>query len=129
MMKEIHGVTAAPPHRRRWFHDEYFDLFVCETDDGELVSFELCYGVDSSEQAVVWHRDSGFFHDGAVPAARQKPEPVLSRFDGAARELPEPLRASVLERLREYSERRPLVPSRRRRFRRAEWQKLEPQDR
>ena len=30
-MKEILGVADDPPARRRWFHDDYFDLFVWQT--------------------------------------------------------------------------------------------------
>src|SRR6185295_8584955 len=64
MMREIEGVTEEPRMRRRWFHDEYFDLFVWETDAGDVMLFQLCYGTGRNEQALVWHRDAGLFHDG-----------------------------------------------------------------
>ncbi len=57
-MKETQGAPDEPHTRRRWFHDEYFDLFVWQTVSGELVSFQLCYGVNASEQALVWNRVS-----------------------------------------------------------------------
>ena len=67
-MKEIFGVADDPPARRRWFHDEYFDLFVWQAG-GEVTLFQLCYGVDSAERALVWDKSRGFFHDGPPAAA------------------------------------------------------------
>jgi hypothetical protein len=82
MMKEIQGVTDEPQARRRWFHDEYFDLFVWqpnagESNAGELVAFQLCYGRDASEQALVWEQGIGFFHDG--PTSLRRPGSGRSR--------------------------------------------------
>ena len=53
MLKEILGVADDPPARRRWFHDDFFDLFVWQAE-GEVTLFQLCYGVDSSDRALVW---------------------------------------------------------------------------
>ena len=64
MMREILGVTDEASVHRRWFHDDYFDLFVWQAENGEIVQFQLCYGIDSSEQALVWHKQSGYFLDG-----------------------------------------------------------------
>jgi hypothetical protein len=133
MMKEIQGVASEPNARRRWFHDDYFDLFVWQAPTGEVTSFQLCYGLSSSEQALVWERDAGFYHDGPrgrVPTGRnagKAVDPMLARFDVAAGELPPELRKTLMERMREYVRSKPEVPSRRQRFRRADWQKLEPQ--
>jgi hypothetical protein len=130
-MKEILGVAEQPQTRRRWFHDEYFDLFVWQTAAGEVLSFQLCYGAAASEQALVWNRESGFFHDGPDPrsAAGEGREPLLARFDTAASDLPEDVRALLRERVREYLRKTPAVPSRRKHFRRADWQKLESETR
>lgn len=135
-MREILGVADEPRTRRRWFHNDYFDLFVWQTTDGEVTLFQLCYGIGSSERALVWHKYGAFFHDGAgargskevIGAASQrgKPvaeDPVLARFEAAARSLPEDIRRIVGERLREYVEKKPEIPSRRKTFRRADWQK------
>ena len=126
-MKEILGVAEQPQTRRRWFHDETFDLFVWQTAAGEIVSFQLCYGAAASEQALVWNRETGFFHDGAdPPGAEGASEPLLKRFDAAAAELPEDVAALVRDRVREYLRKTASVPSRRKRVRRADWQRLEP---
>lgn len=127
MMKEILGVADEPRTRRRWFHDEYFDLFVWQTLSGELVSFQLCYGQTGSEQALVWNKESGFFRDGV--AEPPGGDPMLARFDIAAGELPADIRTRLVELVREYARRKPSITARRKRFRRADWQKLEPQAR
>jgi hypothetical protein len=127
-MKEILGVADEPDARRRWFHDDYFDLFVWQTPGGELLSFQLCYGPDTSGQALVWQKDTGFFHDGRAPA-RASADPLLARFDIAAASLPPDIHSTLLGLVREYLARPAAVPSRRKRFRRADWQRLAPQAR
>jgi len=123
MLHEIVGLADEPPARRRWFHDDYFDLFVWQSLNGEVVQFQLCYGIASSERALVWQRQGGFFHDGH-PADR--PEPlanVMARFEDAAPTLPKMIRQSVGSRLYEFEKQASAVPVRRREFRRASWQK------
>jgi hypothetical protein len=116
MLKEIHGVADDPPAQRRWFHDEYFDLFVWQAD-GELTLFQLCYGGDASERALVWDKQRGFFHDG--PASRD----VVALFEDAAKALPAELRTAIREKVHEFAGRSLEVVSRRKRFRRAAWQR------
>jgi hypothetical protein len=129
MMREILGVTDEPGMHRRWFHDDYFDLFVWQTDAGELVQFQLCYGVDSSERALVWHKRGGYFIDGIETgkSSKGKPpgdkvEPIVSRFDAAAHALPEDIRLAMTARVHEFADKKGVTPARRKRFRRAPWQ-------
>lgn len=117
VLKEIHGVADDPPARRRWFHDDYFDLFVWETD-GEVTLFQLCYGGDASERALVWDRKRGFFHDGPPASAE-----VVQRFDDAAAGLPPDLSGAIREKIHEFAGRRIAVTARRKKFRRDAWQK------
>jgi hypothetical protein len=116
MLKEILGVADDPPAKRRWFHDEYFDLFVWQAGD-EVTLFQLCYGGDASERALVWDRARGFFHDG--PASRD----VIAQFEDAAAALPADLRAAIREKVHEFAGRSLEVVSRRKAFRRASWQR------
>ena len=116
MLKEILGVADDPPAKRRWFHDDYFDLFVWESD-GEVTLFQLCYGPDASERALVWDKQRGFFHDG--PASRD----VVALFEDAASALPEDLRTPIREKVHEFAGRQLEVVSRRKKFRRAPWQR------
>jgi hypothetical protein len=123
MLHEIVGLADEPPAKRRWFHDDYFDLFVWQTLNGEVIRFQLCYGIASSERALVWQRQSGFFHDGL---ATYPPEPlasVIARFDDAAPTVPKMIRQTVGSRLYEFEKQAAAVPTRRREFRRAAWQK------
>jgi hypothetical protein len=126
MMREIEGVTEEPRTRRRWFHDEFFDLFVWETETGDVTLFQLCYGTGKHEQALVWHRDAGLFHDGAEvrpDAAGSSPaDPIITRFEAAAEALPRKVKRAVSQRVREYLTGGVRVPSRRKRFRREKWQ-------
>jgi hypothetical protein len=141
MMREIEGVVQGEPAtRRRWFHDEYFDLFVWQNSANEIESFQLCYGIDSSERALEWRKNRGFFHDGAKvaapegildmkPAASREPSAtaMTSRFEFAARALPDDIREAITARIREYAEKASAVPSRRRHVRRAAWQQQGPE--
>ena len=68
-MREILGLGDEAPLNRRWFHDEYFDLFVWQDAGGALARFELCYGAGASERALVWLGGERLFHDGAPGAA------------------------------------------------------------
>jgi hypothetical protein len=135
MMREIEGVTDEPKTRRRWFHDEYFDLFVWETETGDVTLFQLCYGTEPDERALVWHREAGLFHDGTLPerpaAAAGAPsppatpatnEPIAARFEAAAKSLPNKVRRVVTQRVREYLTGEARIASRRKRFRREQWQ-------
>ncbi|MHB8668537.1 MAG: hypothetical protein ACYC7B_13580 [Burkholderiales bacterium] len=144
MMREILGVAQDGTEiQRRWFHDDYFDLFIWQSGQGEIVSFQLCYGADSNERALVWRKDHGWYQDGKttvepVPrkilgtvlapaplAGAESADPVASRFEFSARSLPDAIRSAVSARLREYAE-KAAVTARRSRVRREPWQKVIP---
>lgn len=135
MLREILDVLQDDPSsQRRWFHDAYFDLFLRQAG-GDVAAFELCYGVHSSERALVWSRGHGYFHDGDMSGsgdiigARLAPgdpldaDPIIARFERVAGGLPEVLRLALRTRLHEYAQRKAEVPARRTRFRRADWQR------
>jgi hypothetical protein len=123
MLREIEGIADEPRTRRRWFHNEYFDLFVWQTEQGDVTLFQLCYGIDANERALVWHRIGGFFHDGAGPARPPTAEKIVARFEVAAQALPQNIRQAVTERIREYLASEQPAAGRRKRFRREDWQK------
>ena len=120
MMKEIFGLADDPPARRRWFHDDYFDLFVWETG-GEVTLFQLCYGGDSAGRALVWDKARGLFHDGRHEENEGAPE-FVTRFEDAAGGLPPDIRREVREKVHEFAGRRLAVRNRRTKFRREDWQ-------
>ena len=120
MMKEIFGLADDPPARRRWFHDDYFDLFVWETG-GEVTLFQLCYGAGSTERALVWDKGRGLFHDGRHEE-NEGAVAFVTRFEEAASALPQDIRREVREKVHEFAGRRIAVRNRRARFRREDWQ-------
>ena len=126
MLHEIVGLADEPPARRRWFHDEYFDLFVWQTLSGELTRFQLCYGIHSSERALVWQRQGGFFLDGLRKDSNETLETLFSKFDVAAPTLPKMIRQTVGARLHEFAKVASEIQVRRKEFRRASWQKRLP---
>jgi len=117
MLKEILGVADDPPAKRRWFHDEYFDLFVWQAG-GEVTLFQLCYGTDTVERALVWDKARGFFHDGP-PSSHD----IVARFEDAAAALPEDIRREIRQKVHEYAGSPKAVIARRKKFRRADWQR------
>ena len=141
-LREISGLRQDEPQNvRRWFHSDYFDLFVWQASDGEMTSFQLCYGIDTSERALVWRRGIGFFFDGvdlgdnptvrpeSAPPPADGPFPataVAARFAREAEGVPNEIRHFVITRIREFGRMHPYPKSRRRRFRRADWQQHKP---
>ena len=133
VLREILDVAQDnPSSQKRWFHDDDFDLFVRQTG-GELAAFELCYGIRSNEQALVWSRDQGYFHDGdpsggefiGARLASGDPleaDPIIGHFERAAGGLPEALRTALEAHLREFALQNADGSARRSRFRRAAWQ-------
>ena len=135
MLKEIPDVLQDDPSsRKRWFHDDYFDLFLLQTGD-ELAAFELCYGTQSDERALVWSLSRGFFHDGGTSDSGDfigarlaagdplQADPIIARFERAAAGLPEELRLAVMARLRGYAMENAGGSARRTRYRRPAWQR------
>ncbi len=117
-MREILGLGDEAPLSRRWFHDEYFDLFVWQDASAAVVRFELCYGAGASERALVWLGSERLFHDGA-PGAAPDLQALLERFERAGGALPAEVRRAVLAQIREVAA-RPVA--RRSGYRRAAWQ-------
>jgi hypothetical protein len=117
---------------RRWFHDDYFDLYTREKG-GEVVAFELCYGIHAYERALAWIRDRGFYHDGEPsgdfigaglrPGDALEADPIIARFIVSAGGLPEALRAALEARVREFALDNAEGSARRARFRRPDWQR------
>ena len=134
MLREILGVLQDDPtSERRWFHDDYFDLFVRQAGD-ELVAFELCYSIFSNERALAWRRGQGYFHDGDTTGGEfigarvaagdpLEADPIIARFERAAGGLPEALRLALEAHLCEYALQNADGSARRTRFRRADWQR------
>lgn len=121
MLREIRNLEQRQPQRvKRWFQDDYFDLFVWQERAGDIVQFQLCYERDTRrERALDWKRGRGFQHlsvrqrygdspgrdasgdmalDGVLPYVA-----LRDRFAGAADNLAPALREFIQEKLAEYA--------------------------
>lgn len=119
MLNEIRDVTQyeAGKHRR-WFHDDFFDLYTWESRDGELLGFQLCYAKGGRERALRWSPEDGYRHEG-VDAPEDKPgramsalfvadgafdpDGIGSHFEAASNELPSRVKDFVLGKIRNYA--------------------------
>lgn len=117
-MREIQGVRQDNPSlKRRWYQDDFFDLYTWHSTAGALVSFQLCYDVHGRERALSWHRQRGFSHNriDSGEAANEYPmTPILvaearfphrlvrQRFNRHGATLDAPTRTIILDKMREY---------------------------
>ncbi|MFI5366473.1 MAG: hypothetical protein ACHQ4J_12710 [Candidatus Binatia bacterium] len=62
MLRELPVTQPKGEPFRRWYADDYFDLFVWTSDGGAVVAFELCYDKPGCERALIWSRETGWGH-------------------------------------------------------------------
>lgn len=73
MLREIKAVRQDDPSLvRRWFQDDYFDLFVWLTAAGKVDAFQLGYDRSRDERVLSWSTARGFSH-ARVDAGEQTP--------------------------------------------------------
>jgi hypothetical protein len=62
----LHEITAVhqdqPGLRRRWFQDDYFDLFVWLSAQRRLRAFQMAYSRLRRERVLEWSSERGFTH-------------------------------------------------------------------
>ena len=118
MLREIKGVRQDNTGlRRRWYQDEFFDLYTWQAPDGRLAAFQLCYDLPGRERAITWHRQRGFSHnriDSGETPGRMSATPLLvadarfphrlvrSRFVRHGATLDAATHKTILDRMREY---------------------------
>lgn len=122
MLREISAVRQDREElRRRWFQDEYFDLFVWIAPDGGITAFQLAYDRGGKERVLGWDRNAGYLHrhvDGGEESVFQKMTPlltgagrfprhaVIAQFDARSGGLEQGLRRFVRDKAARY---RPLA--------------------
>lgn len=120
-MREIRGVRQRDGEpTRRWFTDEYWDLFVWQ-NRGAVVEFQLCYGKPNGEHSLTWRRNSGFashaVDDGeGHPAPHRTPilvpdenidaAALVRRFIADSAEVDPKVRRAILRELQRYGKSR-----------------------
>jgi hypothetical protein len=119
MLKEIDAVRQDDPDlRRRWFQDDYFDLFIWQSTESAIVAFQLCYDIPSRERVLSWREASGFSHNRidsgeATPRKNMSPilvadgilpvEAVLPKFVRRSRDIDRAVSRFIAGKLREYA--------------------------
>lgn len=105
--------------RRRWFTDEFFDIFVWLDHDLAITGFQLCYDKKGRERALTWIRGRGFRHDliddGELSPTKNRspiliadgtfPEnEILVRFVTNSGDIEERIRSFIIDLVCIYSE-------------------------
>jgi len=63
MLREIAAMRQDDPGAiRRWFQDDYFDLFLWVTPQGKVAAFQLAYERTREERVLSWSQIRGFNH-------------------------------------------------------------------
>jgi hypothetical protein len=119
MMRELYLTQQEPPNRKRWFQDNYFDLFIWQDEKGHIVNFQLCYDRLRKERVIQWDNQRGFGHhyvdDGeAAPNKNMTPvfigqetfsyQEVIPYFKQRSQTLEPAISQFVLKKLIEYSQ-------------------------
>jgi len=118
MMKELYLTQQEPPNHKRWFQDNYFDLFIWQDEEGGIVNFQLCYDRLRKERVIQWDNKRGFGHhyvdDGeSAPNKNMTPvfvgqeifsyQEVIPYFKQRSQKLEPAITQFVLQKLIEYS--------------------------
>ena len=118
MMREVTHITQYESNKhRRWFQDDYFDLYTWENKDGDLLGFQLCYAKDDLQRALRFSPEAGYQHEG-VDQPEDKPGRAMSaiftadglfdpadigaRFGHESIELPANISTFVMEKIHGY---------------------------
>ena len=115
----LHEITAVhqdqPGLRRRWFQDDYFDLFVWLSPQRELRAFQMAYSRLRRERVLEWSSERGFTHSAVdegdtLPSFNRTPlllhggfcptRQVARAFERRSVDLEAPLRDAILAKLR-----------------------------
>lgn len=104
--------------KRRWFTDEYFDLYVWQDERDDIIEFQLCYEKFQNERSLTWKKKSGYTHDridnGEDRPEKQKATPILvgdghfeheriaTIFKKESRELEDKISRFVYEKILKY---------------------------
>ena len=119
MLLEIKSVMQRNLERRqRGFHDDYFDLYVWQAPDGQVLEMQLCYERGSKrERALTWKRGIGYAHymvDSGESKATERQTPILftggkfggwkvrEQLVGAVHNLEKPIADFVLDKVAEH---------------------------
>jgi hypothetical protein len=117
MLREYPAKQVPGDYPRRWFADDYFDLFVWfENNGAEIYGFQLCYDKCGHEKAITWKRDGTLRHEGIdtgedevwnnqspilVAARQSQTKHLRPHFESRAQDLPVDIRDLVRSKIEE----------------------------
>lgn len=114
MLREYPAKQVLGDYLRRWFVDDYFELYVWFDSDNAIYGFQLCYDKEGEERALTWNRDTGLNHhavdDGnkwvnAAPIlivnGPFRPEQLKPLFSKNSQDLPTAIRELVSRTIEE----------------------------
>jgi hypothetical protein len=117
MLREYSSLQESDECKRRWFSNNYFDIFVWENDRLSITKIQLCYDKSMEERVLTWTIGDNFCHDlidngEAFPSKNNSPifihggvfpaKDVLERFSVDSRTIDSNIRAFVLRKLEKY---------------------------
>ena len=77
MLSEIRHVKQERGEaRRRWFTDDYWDLYVWIRSDRAFSGFQLCYGKPDAEHALTWMEGESPSHTSVSEASPGRSGPM-----------------------------------------------------
>jgi hypothetical protein len=121
MLREIAKVKQdRPGTKRRWFQDDYFDLWIWERPDDMVAAFQLCYDRQGTERILSWREQHGFDHlavDFGTGGETGHAQTAILKADGvfpmrevwrrlliASRPIPRDMRYFLFEKLFEFGD-------------------------
>ena len=119
MLREIRNIVQRSlTRRKRWFHDDDFDLYVWQAPEGDVLELQLCYERGTSrERALTWKRGIGYANytvDSGEANPTERSTPILigggqfggwrirEKLVGAADSLEPEIAAFVLDKVAEH---------------------------
>jgi len=102
---------------KRWYQDDYFDLFTWQDETDQITSFQLCYDRLKYERVISWDCERGFAHyrvdDGeSSPYKNMSPvfvinsalpsDEVLTQFAQSSKQINQDMSAFVIQKINEY---------------------------
>ena len=118
MLRELRLTQRDPSGtRKRWFQDDFFDLFTWQEQNGEVTSFQLCYDRLGVERVFSWDQDRGFGHhridDGEASPHKNmtpvfimdgpfSPTEVIPKFIKASEPISKTIKTFVMQKIFEY---------------------------
>ena len=119
MLREIRNIVQRSlTRRKRWFHDDDFDLYVWQAPEGDVLELQLCYERGTSrERALTWKRGIGYANytvDSGEANPTERKTPILigggqfggwrvrEKLVGAADSLEPGIAAFVLDKVAEH---------------------------